>query len=107
VARVGAELARHTPGADLEVVLLFALSHDTRRWHDGHDPAHGRRAATAVRELAEAGVLDLAPDRLRLLCRACAGHADGLTSADPTVGVNRRPRWDPPNFAPKVLRCLS
>ena len=25
--------------------------------------------------------------RLGLLCRACAGHADGLTSAEPTVGV--------------------
>ncbi len=25
--------------------------------------------------------------RLGLLCRACAGHADGLTSADPTVGT--------------------
>ena len=68
-------------------MLLFALSHDTRRWHDGHDPDHGRRAAAAVRELAEAGVLALEPARLRLLCRACAGHADGLTSPEPTVGV--------------------
>ncbi len=87
VARVGAELARRTPRADLELVLLFAFAHDTRRWHDGHDPAHGRRAAAAVRELATAGVLDLEPARLGLLCRACAGHADGLTSADPTIGA--------------------
>ena len=87
VARVGAELARRTPGADLELVLLFAFAHDTRRWHDGRDPDHGRRAAAAVRALAGAGVLDLSPERLRLLCRACAGHADGLTSADPTIGA--------------------
>ena len=87
VARVGAELARRTPGVDAEVVLLFAYSHDTQRWHDGHDPDHGRRAAAAVRELAEAGVLDLDPERLGLLCRACAGHADGLTSPEPTVGA--------------------
>ena len=35
------------------------------------------------------GRLALAPTRLGLLCRACAGHGDGdgLTSADPTVGV--------------------
>ena len=87
VARVGAELTRRTPGADPGLVVLFALSHDTRRWHDGHDPDHGRRAAAAVRELAGAGVLDLEPERLRLLCRACAGHADGLTSPEATVGV--------------------
>ena len=31
VARVGAELARWTPRADLELVLLFAFAHDTQR----------------------------------------------------------------------------
>lgn len=87
VARVGAELARRTPGADPDLVLLFAFAHDTRRRHDGHDPDHGRRAAAAVRELAAGGALDLDPARLALLCRACAGHADGSTSADPTVGA--------------------
>ncbi len=76
-----------TPRADLELVLLFAFAHDTRRWHDGHNPDHGRRAAAAMRQLAEVGVLDLEPARLGLLCRACAGHADGLTSPEPTVGV--------------------
>ncbi len=40
-----------------------------------------------MRELAGAGVLELVPERLRLLCRACSGHANGHTSADPTVGV--------------------
>ena len=73
--------------ADLELVLLFAFAHDPQRWHDGRDPDHGRRAANAVWGLAGAGVLDLSPERLELLCQACAGHADGLTSADPTVGA--------------------
>jgi hypothetical protein len=67
--------------------VLFAFAHDTRRWPDGDDPDHGRRAAAAVRELAVTGVLDLSPERLRLLCRACSGHANGFTSADPTVGA--------------------
>ena len=87
VARVGVELARRTPGADLGVVVLFALAHDTQRWHDGHDPDHGRRAAAVVRDLAGAGAFGLDPGRLDLLCLACAGHADGGTSADPTVGA--------------------
>ena len=91
VARVGMEIARRTPGTDLEVVVLSAYSHDTQRWHDGHDPEHGRRAARAVRSLAAAGgVLDLGPDRLRLLTQACAKHADGLVSPDPTIGA----AWD-------------
>lgn len=87
VARVGVELARRTAGVDPGVVVLFALLHDTQRWHDGHDPGHGRRAAETARELDGAGVLDLDPGRLDLLCLACALHADGLTSAGPTVGA--------------------
>lgn len=87
VARVGIELAARVPGADLELVALFALLHDAQRWTDGHDPEHGARAAALARELHERGVLGLAPDRLGLLRHACTLHADGQTSADPTVGV--------------------
>jgi uncharacterized protein len=87
VARVGIELAARVPGADLELVALFALLHDAQRWTDGHDPEHGARAATLAGELHERGVLDLAPDRLGLSRHACTLHADGQTSADPTVGV--------------------
>ena len=32
-------------GADLRVVELFALIHDSCRLNDGHDPGHGPRAA--------------------------------------------------------------
>lgn len=87
VARVGIALAQRTTGADLPLVVLFALLHDSQRWHDGHDPEHGPRAAALVRELAGHGVLDLGSDRLELLCLACDGHADGLTSGDPTIGT--------------------
>lgn len=87
VARVGIELAPRVPGADLEVVVLFALLHDAQRWTDGHDPEHGARAAALARTLHERGVLDLAPARLALLRHACTPHADGGTSGDPTVGV--------------------
>ena len=42
-----------------------------------------------MRELAEGGGLggDLVPGRLDLLCLACALHADGLVTTDPTVGA--------------------
>jgi uncharacterized protein len=87
VGRVGVELARRTPGADLGLVLLFALLHDSQRWHDGTDPGHGPRAADLARKLHRGRILDLAPDRLDLLRLTCARHADGGTSADPTVGA--------------------
>jgi uncharacterized protein len=87
VARVGIELARRTPGADLELVVLFGLLHDARRRTDGHDREHGRRAAALARELAGEGALDLTAERLERLAAACAGHADGHVHEDPTVGV--------------------
>jgi HD superfamily phosphodiesterase len=52
VARVGIELCRRTPGADLGVVMLFALVHDCQRWTDGEDPGHGPRSATRTSRLA-------------------------------------------------------
>ena len=82
VALVGRELAALVPGADAEVVRLFALFHDAMRENDGHDPEHGRRAGALARELAP-----LDGERLLLLTAACDEHADGLTSDDPTIGV--------------------
>lgn len=87
VGRVGVALAKATPGADIGLVLLFALVHDSQRRNDGRDPEHGRRAASLARELAAAGTLDLAPADLERLCLACAGHADGKVDADPTIGA--------------------
>jgi uncharacterized protein len=85
VARVGVELVRVTPGADLGVVVLFALLHDSQRWYDGHDPDHGRRAAKAAHALH--AVLGLSQDRLERLVVACALHADCCTTDDPTIGT--------------------
>ena len=87
VARVSMALAQRTPAADFPLVVLFGLFHDSQRWHDGHDPEHGPRAAALVRALASENTLDLSPGRLDRLCLACAEHADGLTSDDPTIGA--------------------
>ena len=82
VALVGRELAALVPGADAEVVRLFALFHDSMRENDGYDPEHGRRASELARGLAA-----LDEQRLLLLPAACDDHADGFTSAEPTIGV--------------------
>lgn len=82
----GLALAAGTAGADAVVIELFALLHDSRRVDDDEDPGHGARAAALVGELAAAGLLALEAERLALLAAACAGHAAGTVSADPTIG---------------------
>jgi uncharacterized protein len=86
VAYVGYDLLRATPGCDPRVPLLFALFHDAMRENDGHDPDHGRRAAALAREL-HATVFHLEVSSLDLLLDALTYHADGRTSADPTIGT--------------------
>lgn len=73
-------------GANARVVELFAVLHDSRRRSDGHDPAHGHRAAeNAVR--FDGDHYSLSQTELELLCQACTLHSDGHTEADVTVQV--------------------
>ena len=46
----GLRLAEQT-GANVEVVQLFAVIHDSRRLNESTDPEHGPRAADFAREL--------------------------------------------------------
>lgn len=85
VGRNGLDLAADTEGADVDVVLLFALFHDSMRLNDGHDPEHGHRGGVLARELRK--LLPLGDGQLARLQEACAGHTDGLTSVDPTIGA--------------------
>ena len=85
VERNGIRLAKST-GADIVVVRLFALFHDSCRWDDGTDPDHGARAAEYASELR--GVLfDLPEDAFLRLHEACVWHTDGLRHDDPTIGA--------------------
>jgi uncharacterized protein len=72
--------------ADLDVVKLFAVLHDSRREDEDEDPEHGPRAAALAVEWR--GVhYDCSDEQLRLLVFACAGHTDGYTHKDPTIGA--------------------
>lgn len=84
----GLRLAVET-GADVEVVSLFAVLHDSRRVNEGHDPDHGPRAANFAAAL-RGHVFDLDDHAYRLLCRACEGHTHERTHPDVTV----RTCWD-------------
>lgn len=77
-------------GADMEVVALYALFHDSMRFNDGTDPGHGMRGYrlwerffSMHREL-EAYFSDR---RGELLLEACTEHEDGHTTSDPTIAV--------------------
>jgi uncharacterized protein len=79
----GLRLAAET-GANIEVVQLFAVFHDSRRVNEGVDDGHGRRGA----ELAAAfrNKWFTIPDQdFELLYEACADHTDGRTDGDITI----------------------
>jgi len=84
----GLRLAEET-GANVEVVRLFALLHDSRRINELADPDHGPRASEFARTL-RGGVFELDDDEFALLHRACAGHTYCVTDPDVTV----RTCWD-------------
>ncbi len=79
----GRKLARHT-GANLKVVELFAVFHDSCRLNDGGDPEHGIRGGRlAVEKRGE--WFDISDGEMDLLFKACAFHTDGATDGDITV----------------------
>jgi uncharacterized protein len=85
VERNGLLLAAETC-ADVDVVRLFALFHDSRRETDGWDPEHGARAADLAMDLLGTAY-QLSDDRFEKLHYACVWHTDGKTHDDATIAV--------------------
>ena len=77
------EIAAHT-GANLGVVELFAVLHDSQRQNENKDPEHGPRAAAYAAEL-RGSWFNLADEEMELLVEACRHHSDGMVEAHPTV----------------------
>ncbi len=73
-----------TTGADIRVVELFSVFHDSRRVNERIDNGHGQRGADLAREL-RAEFLDIDDNAFDLLVQACTRHTDGLTEAEVTV----------------------
>ena len=86
VAWTGLHLAPEVSGCDPVLVFLFGLLHDCKCLHDGYDRDHGRRAGAFARGL-NGHLFHLAPEQAECLGYACDAHADGGTSADPTIGL--------------------
>ena len=79
----GLRLAEET-GANVQVVSLFAILHDSRRINEMTDPDHGPRAAEFAAEL-RGSVYDLDNREFRLLHKACHGHAHERTHPNVTI----------------------
>jgi uncharacterized protein len=79
----GLRLAAAT-GANIEVVSLFAVLHDSRRINEVADPDNGPRAAEFAVEL-RCSVFDLEDHEFRLLYRACEGHTHERNHPDLTI----------------------
>jgi uncharacterized protein len=79
----GIRLADETR-ANVEVVQLFAILHDSQRVNEVDDPDHGPRGTAFALDLR--GLLfDLPDHEFRLLHRACAGHTHERTHPNVTI----------------------
>ena len=85
VERNGLVLSERT-GADVTVVRLFALFHDSCRVNDCWDDGHGARGAEFARSL-RGSFFDLPDDQFELLHHACTWHTDEVHHSDPTIGT--------------------
>ena len=81
----GLDIAKSS-GADLTVVRLFALFHDSCRQDDGADLNHGPRAAEMLDRVVPS-IFALDQGRFDLLKEAIRLHTSGLTTTDPTIGT--------------------
>lgn len=85
VERNGLLLATRT-GADIAVVRLFALFHDSRRVNENWDEGHGARGAEFAASLL-GSAFQLSGERFELLHYACTWHTDGHHHDDPTIAT--------------------
>ena len=84
----GLIIAKET-GANIELVELFALFHDSCRLNDGEDYDHGRRAAELVASI-RAAFTDLTDDLFQFLIEALRDH----THVKKTDNIHVAACWD-------------
>src|SRR3954452_8295041 len=95
--------------ADLEIVAMYALFHDSMRLNDGDDPGHGLRGYKLWERIYRQIGLDefLSMKQRELLFEACAEHSEGNRSTEPTIAVcwdadrldlHRKGIWPDPRY---------
>ncbi|MCF0225514.1 MAG: hypothetical protein HUK20_14700 [Fibrobacter sp.] len=71
--------------ADVTVVRLFALFHDSKRESDGYDEIHGGRGAEFAKKCREEKRFDITDEQFEKLYHACKNHTSERSSGDPTI----------------------
>jgi len=80
----GLLLAKKTK-ADITVVRLFALFHDSKRESDGYDSKHGGRGAEFAKKCREEKLFEITDEQFEKLYHACKNHTTERSSGDPTI----------------------
>lgn len=80
----GLLLAKKT-GADITVVRLFALFHDSKRESDGYDDTHGKRGAEFAQKCRDEKLFEITDEQFEKLRHACACHTTERRSFDATI----------------------
>ncbi|MBU3917583.1 hypothetical protein KKA14_18780 [bacterium] len=83
VLETGLRLAEKT-NANITVVKLFAVFHDSMRQNEKRDNGHGARGADFAAVLRN-DYFSISDNEFELLHRACSLHTDGLTEGNITV----------------------
>lgn len=78
-------------GADLEVVRLFAYTHDLGRTTDAPDPGHGLRSVKIIEDLYAKKIISLTEEQYQKLIYACSYHTVLLAHSD---DITIRTCWD-------------
>jgi uncharacterized protein len=81
----GMMLASRIAGVDVDVVRLFAIFHDSKRFDDGYDPAHGERGAEFAKECCKAKLFEIDDERFEKLYHACKFHTHERKNDDVTI----------------------
>jgi uncharacterized protein len=72
--------------ADLEVIKLFALFHDSKRQNDSIDPGHGKRGAQYAKILRNK-LFEISDEQFNLFFNTCRLHTRQIHTKDITMGV--------------------
>lgn len=80
----GLLLAKKT-GADITVVRLFALFHDSKREGDGYDGLHGGRGAEFAKKCREEKLFEVTDEQFEQLYHACKYHTTERNTGDATI----------------------
>lgn len=84
VERNGLLVAAET-GADVTIIRLFALFHDSKRADDGFDREHGSRGAEFAKTCFEEHRFDISQEQFDKLYHACKFHTTEPRSGDATI----------------------